>query len=117
MAFMNQERKAQLAPQIKAVLKKHGAKGSISVHNLSTLVVTISQSPFDVESGQVNHYYVDESYGKAAEFLNELRDAMMQGNHDRSDSQTDYFDVGWYIAIQFGTWNKPHRVIESATAK
>jgi hypothetical protein len=39
---------------------------------------------------------------------------MMTGNHDRSDSQTDYFDVGWYIEIQFGQWDKPHRTLVAA---
>lgn len=116
MAFMNQEKKARLAPQIKVVLKKYGAKGSISVKHHSTLVVTIAESPFGVESGAVNHYGIDRKYsGTLAAFLTELRDAMMDGNHDRSDIMTDYFDVGWYIAIQFGTWDKPHRVLQAAS--
>lgn len=45
MAYMNQEKKKVLAPQIKAVLKKYGVKGSISVRNHSTLVVTLSEVP------------------------------------------------------------------------
>ena len=28
-------------------------------------------------------------------------------NHNRSDSQTDYFDVGHYTSINLGSWNKP----------
>jgi len=36
MAWMNQERKAALAPAIKAALKKYGLKGSLSVNNHST---------------------------------------------------------------------------------
>jgi hypothetical protein len=32
------------------------------------------------------------------------------GNHDRSDIQTDYFDVGWYKSVNIGTWNKPYEV-------
>lgn len=46
MAYMNQERKAQLAPAINAVFKRYGVKGSISVHNHSTLVVTIKSATY-----------------------------------------------------------------------
>ena len=47
MAYMNQERKANLAPGIKAVLKKYGVKGSIAVSNHMTLVVNIKSGPID----------------------------------------------------------------------
>jgi hypothetical protein len=117
MAYMNQERKATLAPGIKAVFKKYGAKGSIKVRHKMTLVVTISESPFEVGSDhrQVNEYHIKSNYsGQLQSFLLELRAAMMTGNHDRSDSQTDYFDVGWYIEIQFGQWDKPHRTLVAA---
>jgi hypothetical protein len=112
MAHMNQEKKSKLAPAIKAVLKKYNAKGSISVHHHSTLIVTISESPFEFEDDyiQVNHYSIDREYsGELASFLNELRDAMMAGNHDNSDVMTEYYDVGWYVSINFGRWNKPYR--------
>jgi len=32
------------------------------------------------------------------------------GNHDRSDIQSDYFDVGWYKSVNIGKWNKPYEV-------
>jgi len=115
MAFMNQERKAKLAPGIKAVLKKYNAKGTIAVLHNSELRVVIKESEFQVEGNceEVNEYHIDRFYsGRKAEFLNELYDAMMIGNHNRSDSQTDYFDVGWYISIRFGRWNSPHKQIE-----
>jgi hypothetical protein len=31
-------------------------------------------------------------------------------NHDNSDIMTDYFDVGWYVNIYVGKWNKPYNV-------
>ena len=132
MAYMSQERKAQLAPGIKAVLKKYGMKGSISVNNHSTLVCTVKEGPLDVIGNmyelavkkpdshynrnpgkpkhiQVNPYWISENYtGKVLEFVQELKDAMDVGNHDRSDTQTDYFDVGWYVDINIGLWNKPY---------
>ena len=34
----------------------------------------------------------------------------MQGTiyYDRSDIQTDYFDVAYYISIHIGKWDKPY---------
>jgi len=53
--------------------------------------------------------HIKETYtGVAAEALNELKAAMMEGNHNNSDIQTDYFDVGWYISIDIGKWDKPY---------
>jgi hypothetical protein len=34
----------------------------------------------------------------------------MTGNHDRSDIQSDYFDVGWYVDVNIGSWNRPYEV-------
>jgi hypothetical protein len=33
---------------------------------------------------------------------------MNGGNHDNSDVQTDYFDVGWYVDVNIGSWDKPY---------
>lgn len=134
MAYVNQERKAQLAPGIKAVFKKYGIKGTIAVRNHMTLVVTIKSGMIDfisnynsvrkenewkqvhpgqdaIESIDVNTYWYHEHFdGVARKCLSELITAMNVGNHNNSDSQSDYFDVGWYIDINIGKWNKPYVV-------
>lgn len=136
MAYMSQERKATIAPVVKALLKKHGLKGSLSVRDHSNLVLTIKEGEIDffqnaedtmvrkaaqlgVGRGwlpelrymSVNHYYISDDFSdKAAQALTELRDAMMVGNHNNSDSQSDYFDVGWYINIHVGRWNAPYKL-------
>lgn len=120
MAYMSQEMKAKLAPGIKAVLKKYNMKGTISVDHHAELVVKIKSGPLFKESHnkytQVNHYHIDNHYeGKERDFLNELRDAMMVGNHDNSNSMVDYFDVGWYISIHIGRWNKPYNCTKVET--
>jgi len=33
---------------------------------------------------------------------------MNTGNWDKSDIQTDYFNVGWYVDVNIGKWNKPY---------
>lgn len=142
MAYMSQEMKKELAPAIKAVLKKYGVKGSISVDNYSSLVVTIKEGVLDFigdankhnkehaerrgerfyevkDNYQVNPYYaseraVDKKIGK---FFKELVEAMNGkgtkiANHDNSDIMTDYFDVGWYVNINVGKWDKPYKLVK-----
>ena len=136
MAYISQEKKAQLAPGIKAVLKKFGMKGTIATRHHSTLICNVSQGPLDIIGNmyeiamtkpetyyardkqpkptyiQVNPYWISENYsGKVLQFVQQLKDAMDVGNHDRSDTQTDYFDVGWYIDINIGAWNKPYQLV------
>jgi hypothetical protein len=125
MAYMSQEKKKQLAPAIKAILAKHGLKGTLGVLNHSTLTLKIMSGSLDFEgdylgdrrfsecaggfSVPVNTYHIDSGWkNQSRRALVELREAMMVGNHDRSDSMTDYFDVGWYIDIDIGLWNKPY---------
>lgn len=129
---MSQERKAALAPAIKSICKKYGIKASLGVHHHSTLILNIKSGPIDFIKNcneiasqhpryneqkyqeqkdylQVNHYWYHEHFsGKAKKFLEEVISAMNVGNHDNSDIQTDYFDVGWYISVNVGKWNKPY---------
>lgn len=117
MAYINQEKKAELAPGIKAVLKKYNVKGSISISHHSTLIVTISSGKMDLMAGKEHPYQPNrlwlEQHGYTGEVLalfKELFAAMMVGNHDNSDSQSDYFDVGWYAYINVGHWDKPYEL-------
>lgn len=133
MAYFSQAMKKEKSPKIKALLKEYELKGSLSVHNHSALVVTIQSGKLDfignyiktsgvTESREsytdrpylcVSPYYLEYSYsGNVLEFLTELKDIMMKGNHDNSDIMTDYFDVGWYIDINIGTWEKPYVLIK-----
>lgn len=118
MAYVSKEDKAKLAPGIKAVLKKYGMKGTISVRNHSTLVVKVSAGEIDFSEYMrndayidVNVYWIDTHYsGVARDFLNELL-AAMKGpdyfNHD--DAMTDYFHRSHYTDIEIGrAWNKPY---------
>ena len=131
MAFMNQERKASLAPAIKAALKKYGIKGTLSVYHHSTLVLTIKEGSInffknynetiikfpqynnhplkDINYFSINPYWYHEHFsGEVLDFLKEVVSAMNVGNWNNSDIMTDYFDVGWYIDINIGRWNKPY---------
>lgn len=115
MAYVSQEKKAALAPQIKAVLKKYGMKGSIAVRHHSTLVVNIKQGPIQFNTNgdryiQVNTYWIDSHYeGAARDFLNELKAAMEGPDFfNEDDAMTDYFHRSHYVDINIGQWNKPY---------
>ena len=119
MAYVSKETKAELAPVIKGVLAKYGAKGTIKVNNHSTLVVTLRKvpaklfTPKEIAAGGVNVYKIDMFFeGRAKKFLNELL-AAMKGDKwfDKTDAMIDYFHTAWYNDIKIGDWNKPAEVI------
>ena len=133
MAYVSQELKAKLAPTIKAICKKYNIKASLAVRNHSTLVLNVKQgdidfignwnaslinrnittNPYDIDYIQVNPYWYHEHFtDKAKEFLSEVIPAMNAGNWDKSDIQTDYFNVGWYIDVNIGQWNKPYALVK-----
>ena len=117
MAYMNQTKKKEIEPKVKEILKKYGMKGRLGVRHHSTLVLNITQGVIDFDlprgSCQVNTYHVERQWdGVAKDFLMELVSAMNIGNHDNSDIMTDYFDVGFYININIGQWDKPYVLVK-----
>jgi len=119
MAYVSQELKAKIAPKVKAILKKYKVKGSLAVRNHSSLVLTVKEGAIDFiadhggvhdyGSIQVNPYhYKNHFLGKSKAFLSEVIPALNDGNWDKSDSQSDYFNVGWYVSVNIGKWNKPY---------
>jgi hypothetical protein len=114
MAYVSQELKAKIAPLVKKICAQYGMKGSLSVQNHSTLVLTVKEGklPFPESDTSVNPYhYLDHYTGKQREFLHAVIQVMNTGNHNRSDIMTDYFDVGWYISVNIGRWNKPYKCV------
>jgi hypothetical protein len=93
------------------------------VRNHSTLALNIKSGKIDFISDygnsddarkfgiQVNPYwYKDHFTGKSKAFLSEVIPAMNDGNWDKSEIQYDYFNVGWYIDVNIGKWNKPYEL-------
>ena len=121
MAYVSQADKKELAPAIKAVLKKYKMKASIAVRNHSTLCVTIASGVIDFseymrEDDQyidVNVYWIDTHYnGVQRDFLNELLDAMKGPKYfNDDDAMTDYFSRSHYTNINVGNWNKPYKCV------
>jgi len=136
MAYMNQERKAKIAQALKPILAKYKVKGSLSVNNHSTIVLTLKSGaidfignsnrvcgnnfyqvqrgfkPNDVGYDQVNPYWFQDHYdGDAKAFLTEAFKALKSaGWYDESDAMTDYFNTAYYVDVNIGKWNKPYEV-------
>jgi hypothetical protein len=114
MAYYSKEQKAVVEPKIKAILKKYDVKGSLSVSNSSTVVLSIRSGSVDfgldgATNHTVNNYWFQEQYhGDALAFLTEVYAVLNNGNHNNNDAMTDYFDVGWYVSIRIGRWDKPY---------
>jgi hypothetical protein len=112
MAYVSQEDKTKLTPAIKAVLDKYDMKGTISIRNHMSLVVTVKSGPIDFggDNTNVNLYWIDQNYsGAARDFLNELHRAMMGPDWFCDDDvQTDYFHRSHYCDIHIGRWDKPY---------
>jgi len=127
MAYINQEGKARLALEIAKVMPTNW-KYTLRIQNKSTLCLTIRQADVDLIGENLvvktrgdgdlyrdlNEYNLQGEYsGKLLKIFESIKGAMMVGNHDRSDIQSDYFDVGWYIDIKIGEYDSPFRFVPS----
>ena len=140
MAWVTKANIDSKKPLIKALNKEYGIKATLSGTNDYTMTLTVSEGPIDFINSyikshddkpmaqpsawehtvkyimehqyiDVNPYWYNEHFdGKALEYLRKAHEIMNQGNHDRSDIQTDYFDVGWYVDVKIGRWNKPYKL-------
>lgn len=119
MAWMNQEKKAKIAAQLKKVVPA-GWKYSLRVHHHSSIILTIKSAPVDLIGSnlksngaketylQLNEFYLERQYsGELLKTFEAIKAALNLDNYDRSDIQSDYFDVGHYVNIHIGSWDKP----------
>ena len=140
MAYITKSEVQALQPKLKAINQKYGIKATFSGSNSSTLKITISSGKVDfignyienlVANNQidnaeeraeyvktckhirVNHYYLDSAFsGLALEYLEEVKQVMLENHWDESDSQTDYFHCAYYISIDIGRWNKGYMMTD-----
>lgn len=133
MAYFSQEKKAKIAPAVKAILKKYNLKGSLAVRHHSTVVLNIKSGAIDFLGNmdavakknperfsvhytkptydQVNNYHFENHYtGVAVDALKELFEVLNTDNFDKSDIMTDYFHVGHYVDVNIGAWDKPYEL-------
>jgi len=134
MAYMNQAKKKEIAKLLKDNLKGKDIKYSLAVDNHSTIVLNIRSGNIDFIGNynktnqdnprysfqntntvkdylSVNNYWIDEHFtGEAKEILEIANECLNLNNYNKSDPMTDYFDVGHYVDINIGKWNKPYQL-------
>lgn len=126
MAYISQEKKKALEPKIKEINKKYGIKARLGIRHHSTLVLRISSGKIDFIKNynetsrndriadtyiDINTYYYKDSFSaEALDYLREVIDVMNTDNYNNSDIQTDYFNVGHYVDVKVGDWDKPYVV-------
>jgi hypothetical protein len=137
MAWFSKENMQSKRPLVNAVLKKYDMKGTLSGTNTSGVTLTITEGPLNFMENcahkmendahgrpanavtpdeirarkymDVNRYWYHEHFdGQCLEFLKKIMQVLDDGNHDNSDPMTDYFDVGWYVYVKIGKWEKPY---------
>lgn len=127
MAYVSTEKKAKIAAALKAVVPADW-KYTLAVRHHSTIVMTIRKAPINllteikgdaartlVRSGVSpayanlgGCYHIKDVFeGKTLETFQKIRDALNTDNYDRSDSQSDHFDIGHYVDVHIGKWDKP----------
>lgn len=129
MAYMSQEKKVAIAAQLKTIIP-HGWKWSLGVDHHSTIVLKIRSAPVDLladvqwynEARQtyanVNPYHWAKHFkGDVLSIFERIFTALNTGNWDRSDIQSDYHDVGHYVEVRIGEWNKPFVITGAAVAQ
>lgn len=126
MAYMSQEKKKAIHKNLKPILKKYGLSGTLSVRHHSTLVLNIrwgkinffDHLTFDPDHWTIQKQHIDVNpyhfrnhfTGVALDALTEIFAVLNDGNWNKSDIMTDYHNVGWYVDVNIGQWNKPYAV-------
>lgn len=124
MAYINKEQKSKIAAALKGIMPKNW-KYSLRLENHSQITMTIQSAPVDLvamlvkrseygQSGhiQLSHCNIEQTFTDPAvtEIMVKARNALNLDNFDNSDSMSDYYSVGHYIAMHLGKWDKPFTV-------
>lgn len=126
MAYFSQDDKRVVSAAVKPILKKYGVKGSLSVHNHTRVMLTLTAGKInffkdgniDPENRKwgvdVNPYWFQDYYsGKSLEFLKEIIPALKSaGWYDDSKPEIDHFNTAYYFSVQVGKWDKPYQVTQ-----
>ena len=130
MAYITQDQKKEIATLLKNVVPR-GWKYSLAINNHSALVMTIRSAPVDLLSewfrcsyksnyvispvkpkdARINEYNLERQFNESLETIKAIEAVLNTGNYDNSDIQADYFNVGFYVTLQLGTWDKPFKFL------
>jgi hypothetical protein len=114
-AYVSNEKTKQVRNDLKSEFPEF--KFSIRKEHYSKINVAIISGPIpltDKGYENVNIFWVKEHYAEKPEvrdFLLKVLEIINKGNYDKSDIMTDYFDVGFYVDLSIGQWDRPYEVV------
>lgn len=120
MAYISKEKVKSIRDQIKNAYPNY--KWSVSWRHHSTVVIILQESdlPYDNMHIQVNQYWLKET-----EKLNTKAKLIFQHilkicnsveacyNRNAGDPYADYGDHSYFIDLDIGQWDKPHKTISA----
>lgn len=119
MAYIKTEQVKSIREQIKAAYPRY--KWSVTRRHSSTVVIVLQESdlPYDNLHVQVNPYWLKESeklttkakliFQRVLQICNSVERCY---NRAAGDVGADYGDNSYFIDLDIGLWDKPHKIIE-----
>jgi len=96
---------------------KFSVRKDVNSHSSITVSILKSDLDFQWSSGyanteqymSINHYHPQVTFsGNSLTLIKEVIGTINKENWDRSDIQTDYFDVGFYVNVEMGRYGRPY---------
>ena len=126
MAYVPKELMKKVREELKKQFpKKEGWVFSLRRKHSSSINLDILQAPIsfvpmdDIKKygyqglNQYNRNIMNgEIFQKLINILNGKFEGSPRQNYDNSDAMTDYFDVGWYINVSQGRYDKPFELYD-----
>lgn len=124
MAYITSESVKEMRNELKSLFPaKQGWKLSVTREHYSSVRCIILSAPIELRldntrsNESVNNFWISSRYedtpnDAAKEALTKINNVLNLNNYDRSDSMVDYFDVGHYVTIGIGAWDKPFTVTQ-----
>lgn len=120
MAYITTESVKEMRNELKALYPaKQGWKISLTREHYSSVRCCVLQAPIELRQDttrsyeSVNHIWLADHYKDHQDIQKELQkitNVLNKNNYNNSDVQSDYFDVGHYVTLQVGSWDKPFTV-------
>ena len=115
MAYISTEEVKVIREELKKNFPSRlGWKLSIVRRDYLSLSISIIKAPFELRNDQnnayeqVNQYWIESRENKQSiPPLKKIFEIANKNNYDRSDVQSDYFDIGYYLNISIGHFGKP----------
>lgn len=136
MAYINQDMKKVISAKLKPVLAEYGLTGTLSINHHSSITLTLKKGPIDFYAEKrafrardprslaegisdqedcplsINPYSITETWSLHTSIvLKEILAALKGADwYDKSDMQSDYFNIAYYIYIEVGKYGVPYQL-------